>query len=95
MIGRRVGSRRRAVSTRCSVGSRGSVYEELRDEAVRLEHCFDTATELCLSGVAVEEDIRSSNVFDVAVDDSSDDIPEEYRPGSPFQQFKRELEITT
>jgi hypothetical protein len=94
MIGRRVG----VSPTGCEYTLLGRVtrqrYEELRDEVVRLEHCFDTATELCLCGVAIEEDIRSSNVFDVALYDSIDDIPEDYRPGSPFQQFTRELEIT-
>ncbi len=69
-------------------------YEELRDEVVLLANCFDTATELRLCGVAIEEDIRSSNVFDVAVYDSIDDVPEDYRPGSPFHHFKKELEIT-
>ena len=47
-----------------------------------------------LCGVAVEEDIRSSNVFDVAKYDSVDDVPEDYRPGSPFHHFRQELEIT-
>jgi hypothetical protein len=69
-------------------------YEELRDEVVLLVNCFDTATELRLCGVAIEEDIRSSNVFDVTVYDTVDDIPEDYRPGSPFQHFKQELSIT-
>jgi hypothetical protein len=69
-------------------------YEELRDEVVLLVNCFDTATELRLCGVAIEEEIRSSNVFDVAVYDTVDDIPEEYRPGMPFQHFTHELAIT-
>jgi hypothetical protein len=69
-------------------------YEELRDEVVSVATCFDTATEIRLCGVAVEEDIRSSNVFDVAIYDSIDDAPEDYRPGSPFHRFRQELEIT-
>jgi hypothetical protein len=69
-------------------------YEELRDEVVLLANCFDTATELRLCGVAIEEDIRSSNIFDVAVYESVDDIPDEYRPGAPFQHFTHELAIT-
>ena len=69
-------------------------YEELRDEVVLLANCFDTATELRLSGVAIEEDIRSSNVFDVAAYDSIDGVPEDYRPGSPYQHFQKELQIT-
>jgi hypothetical protein len=69
-------------------------YEELRDEVVLLVHCFDTADEMRLCGVDVEEDIRSSNVFDVAIYDSIDDVPEDYRPGSPFHHFPQSLEIT-
>ncbi len=57
-------------------------------------NCFETATEMQLCGIAVEEDIRSSNVFDVATYDGIDNVPEEYRPGSPFRHFSQELEIT-
>ena len=94
MVGRRVG-----VSPEgCEYTLLGRIsrlrYEELRDEVVLLVNGFDTATELRLSGVAIEEDIRSSNLFDVALYDSIDDVPEEYRPGSPFHQFKQELAIT-
>ena len=35
-----------------------------------------------------------SNVFDVAVYESIADVPEDYRPGSPFHHFRQELEIT-
>jgi hypothetical protein len=66
----------------------------LRDEVVGLVHCFDTATEMRLCGVAVEEDIRSSNIFDVADYERIDDVPEDYRPGSPFHHFRQDLEIT-
>jgi hypothetical protein len=94
MIGRQIGVSPNA----CEYTLLGRIsrqrYEELRDEVVLLANCFDTATELRLCGVAIEEDIRSSNVFDVAVYDSIDDVPEDYRPGSPFQHFKKELEIT-
>ncbi len=69
-------------------------YVELRDEVVGLVHCFDTATEMRLCGVAVEEDIRSSNIFDVADYESIDDVPQDYRPGSPFHHFRQDLEIT-
>jgi len=69
-------------------------YEELRDEVVLLVNCFDTATEMRLCGVAVEEDIRSSNIFDVATYDSIEDVPADYRPGSPFRHFPQDLEIT-
>ena len=69
-------------------------YEELRDEVVPVATCFDTATEMRLCGVDVEEDIRSSNVFDVAIYEAIDDVPEDYRPGSPFHHFRQDLEIT-
>jgi hypothetical protein len=94
MIGRRVGT----APSGCEYSLIGRIsrerYEELRDEVVLLVNCFDTATEIRLCGVVVEEEIRSSNVFDVANYDSVDDIPEDYRPGSPFHRFSQELEIT-
>jgi hypothetical protein len=69
-------------------------YEDLRDEVVMLANAFDTATEIRLCGVDVEEDVKSSVVSDVALYQSIDEVPAEYRPGSPFQHFHRELEIT-
>jgi hypothetical protein len=94
MIGRRIGTS----PTGCEYTLIGRIsrqrYEELRDEVVLLANCYDTATEMRLCGVAVEEDIRSSNVFDVANYESIADVPEDYRPGSPFQHFPQELEIT-
>jgi hypothetical protein len=94
MIGRRVG----VSPSDCEYTLLGRIsrrrYEELRDEVVPLVNCFETAAEMRLCGVAVEQDIRSSNVFDVAIYDSIDDVPEDYRPGSPFHHFNQELEIT-
>jgi hypothetical protein len=94
MIGRRVGT----APSGCEYSLIGRIsrqrYEELRDEVVLLVNCFDTATEIRLCGVVVEEEIRSSNVFDVANYDSVDDIPEDYRPGSPFHRFSQDLQIT-
>jgi hypothetical protein len=69
-------------------------YEQLRDEVVPIADCFDTANEMRLVGVAVEEDIRSSNIFDVADYESIDQVPQDYRPGSPFHHFHGDLEIT-
>ncbi len=69
-------------------------YEELRDEIVPVRNCFDTAAELRLCGVVVEEAIRSSNLFDVAVYESIEEVPEDFRPGSPFRHFRQDLEIT-
>ena len=94
MIGRRVG----VAPNGCEYSLIGRIsrqrYEELRDEVVLLVNCFDTATEIRLCGVAIEEEIRSSNVFDVANYDSVDNIPDDYRPGSPFHRFSQDLEIT-
>jgi len=70
------------------------LYEELRDEVVPIASCFDTAAEMRLCGVVVEEEIRSSNIFDVAIYDAIDDVPAEYRPGSPYQHFRQDLQIT-
>ena len=94
MIGRRVG----VSPTGCEYSLIGRIslvrYEDLRDEVVPVADCFDTATELRLCGVAVEEAIRSSNLFDVAIYDSIDEVPDDYRPGSPFHHFHQDLEIT-
>jgi hypothetical protein len=94
MIGRRVGNS----PSGCEYTLLGRIslrrYEELRDEVVPVVTCFDTATEMRLCGVAVEEDARSSNVFDVATYESIDDVPEDYRPGSPYHHFRQDLEIT-
>ena len=94
MIARRVG----VSPSGCEYALIGRIsrqrYEELRDEVVLLVNCFDTATEIRLCGIAVEEDIRSSNVFEVANYDSIDDVPGDYRPGSPFHHFGQDLEIT-
>lgn len=94
MIGRRVG----VAPSGCEYSLIGRIsrqcYEELRDEVVLLVNCFDTATEIRLCGVVIGEEIRSSNVFDVANYDSVDDIPDDYRPGSQFHRFSEELQVT-
>ena len=93
MIGRRVGDS----PSGCEYTLLGRIdrqrYEELRDEVVGLANCFDTATEMILCGVIVEENIISSNVFDVAKYASINDVPDNYRPGSPFHHFPQDLEI--
>jgi hypothetical protein len=94
MIGRRIGSS----PSGCEYTLLGRItlkrYEELRDEVVPVASCFDTATEMRLCGVVIEEGTRSSNVFDVAIYDSIEDVPGDYQPGSPFQHFRQDLEIT-
>ena len=93
MIGRRVGDS----PSGCEYTLLGRItrkrYEELRDEVVLLANSFDTATEMGLCGVVVEESFLSSNVFDVANYGSIGDVPTDYRPGSPFQHFPQDLEI--
>jgi hypothetical protein len=94
MIARRVGD----TPSGCEYSLLGRIsrerYEELRDEVVLLVNCFDTATEMRLCGVDIEESTRSSNIFDVALYEGIDDVPENYRPGSPFHHFGQSLEIT-
>jgi len=94
MIGRRVGDS----PSGCEYTLLGRItrerYEELRDEVVPLANCFDTATEISVCGTVINENILSSNVFDVAAYDSIADVPEGYRPGSPFHHFPDDLEIT-
>ncbi|HEY6426937.1 MAG TPA: hypothetical protein VIX84_06870 [Acidimicrobiales bacterium] len=94
MIGRLVG----ASPSGCEYTLLGRIsrerYEQLRDEVVPIGDCFETATEMRLCGVAVEQDIRSSNIFDVAIYESIDDVPDDYRPGSPFHHFRQDLAIT-
>ena len=69
-------------------------YEELERRAVAPSSAFDGADELALCAVAVADDIRSSNIFDVAFYASADEVPAEYLPGAPFQTFREDLEIT-
>lgn len=94
MVGRRVGDS----PSGCEYVLLGRVtrerYEQLRDEVVLLTNSFDTAEEMILCGVVIEEGILSSNVIDIASYGSIDDVPEAYRPGSPFQHFPDDLEIT-
>jgi hypothetical protein len=93
MLGRRVGG----VAGECEyclVGraTRGR-YDELRANTAGLADAFDGATELTLCGVAVEENILSSNVFDVDRYDDAADIPAQYRPGTPYLELSEALEI--
>jgi hypothetical protein len=94
MLGRRVG----AVRGECEYCLLGrieiGVYEELRQGRLQLVNAFDNAMELELCGVAVEEDIRSSNIFDVAHYDDLQEVPPEYRVGAEFLNLDEDLEIT-
>lgn len=92
-VGRRIGS-----SAECEYCLIGRLpierYEQLASGAVPALDAFDGADELTVCGVAAEEGVASSNVFDVARYDAPGDIPRAYRPGAPYLQLKGDLEIT-
>ena len=94
MLGRRVG----AVHGECEyclLGRVGlEVYEELRQGQVQPASAFEDADELVLCGVAVEQDIRSSNIFDVEHYQDIVDVPPQYLPGAPFLNLDEDLDIT-
>ena len=93
MVGRRVGEKPDEVEY-CLIGRQPrEVFDGLRRRSVAPGTAFDGANELTLCGVAVEEGILSSNVFDVDRYDDASDIPTEYRPGSPFISFSEDLDI--
>jgi len=93
-IGRRVASLP-GVCEYCLIGrvSREQLAA-LQDGLSPLRSAFDQAAELTLCGVAEEEDVASSNIFDVARYNSADEIPIDYRPGSPALRLSDDLEIT-
>jgi hypothetical protein len=94
MLGRRVGEVRGEVEY-CLLGRVDlAIYEELRAGRLQAMNAFDTAHELALCGVAVEEDIRSSNIFDVMRFRAFSDVPAEYRPGAPFLNLDEDLDIS-
>jgi hypothetical protein len=93
IVARRVG----AVQGECEYCLLGRVpldtYEELQQNSLSTSDAFRSATEITLCGVALAEDVRSSNVFDVARYDSADEIPSEYRPGAAFLNLTESIEI--
>ena len=94
MLGRRVG----AVRGECEYCLLGrvalEVYEDLRQGRLPLTNAFDDADELVLCGIAVEEDVRSSNIFDVARYQGINDVPSQYRAGAAFLNLDEDLDIT-
>jgi len=68
--------------------------EELAAVTANPAQAFDNAAELLLVGVVEEEEIKSSNIFDVARYNAVDEIPADYLPGSPLHKFRGDLEIT-
>jgi hypothetical protein len=93
MLGRRVGR----VAGECEYSLVGRAtrdhYDALRADPTDLAGAFDGATELTLCGVAEEESILSSNVFDVDRYDDAAAIPAAYRPGAPYVELTEALEI--
>ncbi len=93
-VGRRVGASG-AGCEYCLVGRvRRERVDELRLVRVPATDVFDGAEDLTLCGIAVQEAITSSNVFDVARYENLAAVPTEYLPGSPFIHFTEDLEIT-
>jgi hypothetical protein len=94
MVSRRVG----AVEGECEYCLLGRVSRDAADElhsgVLTTSSAFDHATELALCGIAIEENILSSNVFDVSRYESIADVPGEYLPGAPFLELTEVLEIT-
>jgi hypothetical protein len=93
-IGRRVGNTPDGCEY-CLVGRLPREhYEGLRGGTVPTNEAFGEATEIVLCGVADEEDVVSSNVFDVARYGTLADVPPDYLPGAAFIRFAEDLEIT-
>jgi hypothetical protein len=69
-------------------------YQQLRRHEIPTTKAFDQAREIALCGVADEENVASSIVFDVSRYESIEDVPREYLPGAPFINFSEDLEIT-
>jgi hypothetical protein len=94
VVARRVG----AVQGECEYCLLGrvsvEVFEDLKQGKVSPTKAFEAATEITLCGVAVEESIRSSNIFDVARYGSLNEVPQDYRPGAAFLNLSEDLEIT-
>jgi hypothetical protein len=94
MLGRRVGASRSECEY-CLLGRvEYEVYDKLRQGQIPLTSAFDSAHELDLCGVAIEEDIRSSNIFDVAHYESISEVPPEYQPGVAYLDLEEDLEIS-
>lgn len=69
-------------------------FEELQSGQRAPAHAFDGAAELTLCGTSEESDVLTANVFDVDRYDTVDQIPLEFFPGAPFQEFPTDLDIS-
>jgi len=94
MLGRRIG----AVDGECEYCLVGRVtidrYELLRSGTVAPRQAFEGASDIAVCGVAEQEGVLSSNVFDVARYRDEDEVPAEYLPGARFLNLESVLEIT-
>jgi hypothetical protein len=92
MVGRRVGERPGEVEY-CLIGRQPrQLFDGLRQRTVAPAAAFDGASEVKLCAVAVEEDILSSNIFDIDHYTAIEDVPAEYRPGAPYITFTADLD---
>jgi hypothetical protein len=78
----------------CLVGRVSREALALVEVAMPLKEAFAAAEELALCGVAVEEAVASSNVFEVDRYAGPGEIPQGYLPGSPVRRFSADLEIS-
>ncbi len=89
MIGRRVGATPDGCVYSLIARVTKDTYESLSSGAMDGRQAFLNATEAGLSGTI--EDPGVSNIFDVDFYQHGADIPEEYLPPHPFQQFTQDL----
>jgi hypothetical protein len=92
MVGRVIGASPSGVRY-CLVGRVSRESLAALQGASGTTDAFGSAAELVLCGVVEEEDVASSNVFDVDRYESADEIPADYLPGMPFHHFSTDLEI--
>jgi hypothetical protein len=93
MIGRRIGTSGDGCDY-CIIGrAPRSVYDELAQGRLAPSAVFGQLHQLELCGIAVEENIASSNIIDVDRYETADEIPSEYLPGHPYIDFHGDLEI--
>ena len=93
-VGRRVGATGPVVSTASSGGCDVNGSTSFDSFGCPPPTCSTAPKNLTLCGIAVQEAITSSNVFDVARYENLAAVPTEYLPGSPFIHFTEDLEIT-
>ncbi len=94
MLGRRVGRTDDGCEYCIVARAPRKRYDELARGGGPPPQAFEGAAEIRLVGLAQEEDIISSNIFDVTHYDSAADIPDEYRPGQSYLLFTSDPEIT-